>query len=133
MSNPFKSFESRLIIYRRVWVVAAALAIILRFTLFLHSPEQSRFYVFLAFVIGTWGPLMLANVVESQRLRSYFATHHGSPRNIFLGFKISAWFFSHDDHGDPKLEVFRQERQQFGRFTFIVFFTYPVMFFVCAV
>jgi hypothetical protein len=133
MSNPFTSFESRLKIYRRVWMVAVVLTVILRFTLFLHSPQQSRFYVFLAFLLSTWLPLILANVVESQRFRSYFATHHGSPRDFFLGFRMLAWFFSRDDHGDPKLEIFRQERHRFGRFMFTVFFTYPVIFFIFAV
>jgi hypothetical protein len=133
MSNLFTSFESRLKIYRRVWMVAVVLTVILRFTFFLHAPEQSRFYVFLAFLLGTWLPLMIGNLVESQRFRSYFATHHGSPRDFFLGFRMFACFFSRDDHGDPNLEIFRQERHRFGRFMFTVFFTYPVIFFIFAV
>ncbi|MGA2870560.1 MAG: hypothetical protein ABSF34_15540 [Verrucomicrobiota bacterium] len=129
MSNPFTSFESRLKSYRRIWMVAAALVVILRFTFFLHSAEQSRFYVLLTFVLGTWLPLMLANIVENQKIRNYFATHHGSLRRF-------DWQFSRDDrndYGDPNLEIFRQERHRFRRFMFTVFFTYPAVFFIFAV
>jgi hypothetical protein len=126
MSNPFTSFESRLKIYRRIWMVAVAFVVILRFTFCLHSPQQSRFCVLLTFVLGTWLPLMLANIVENQRIRNYFATHHGSLRRF-------DWQFSSDDYGDSNLEIFRQERHRFRRFMFTFFFTYPVVFFIFAV
>ena len=132
MHNPFTSFESRLKIYRRVWMVAVAVVIVLRFTLCLYLPPQSRFNVFLAFVLGTWLPLMFVNIFESQRLRNHFAAYHGSPRDLFLGIRIFTWFVSGNDNGDPKLEIFRQERLRFRRFAVTVFFTNPVIFIIFA-
>lgn len=103
MGNPFTSFESRLEIYRRGWIVAVVLTLILRFTVFLHSPQQDRFNVFLAFAFSTWLPLMALNIIESYRLRNYFSAHHSPPGGFFPNFRIMSWFFSRDNYGDPHL------------------------------
>lgn len=133
MRNPFTSFDWRLEICRRGWIVAVALTLILRLTAFLHSPQQERFNLFLAFALGTWLPVMFLNALEGYRLRSYFSAHHGSPRDFLPGVRFLRWFFSRDSYGDPQLEVLRQEMNRWRRFVLMVFFTYPVMFFVCAV
>jgi hypothetical protein len=137
MSNPFTSFDSRLKIYWHIWIAALLLVLILRLTVFLHTPSGERFYLALAFILGTWLPLIFLNGLESYRLRKHLRDHHpvisGSLTTVGLRFfPAMIKICSQDDLGDPVVAALKDERRRFARLAFTMFFTYPVMFIILA-
>ena len=120
MSNPFTSFESRLKIYRRVWIGAVVITLILRFTVFLHTPEHHRIFIWLAFALGTWLPLIIASLYEQTRIKSYIQAHHPS-RWDALGVRMLIWRFSRSDFDDPQVTVLRSEALRLEHYMVIAF------------
>jgi hypothetical protein len=130
MDNPFTSFESRLKIYRRVWIGALVITLILRFTFFLGGSERAHFYLFLSYMLGTWLPIILVGNFEGYRLKSYLTAHHPSRWDIF-GLGILIWhFFRRDDFGDSRLKTLRLEQQRFSNLIVAMFLSYLVVFFI---
>jgi hypothetical protein len=125
------SFEFRLKIYRSIWIGALLFTIAPRFTYFLKATGDTRFDLGLAFMLGTWLPLILVNALESARVQRYFKEYHGF-RKGFLGFGFLGWFLSSDDFGDPNLAALKTEYRRFGRFAATVFFSYPLALIVIA-
>ena len=137
MSNPFSSFDSRLKIYWRVWIAALLLVLILRLTVFLRAPSGERFHLALAFMLGTWLPMMILNGLESYRLRNYLKERHPSMwdslTTVGLRFLPAViQLCSRDDLSDPVVAALKDERRRFARLGFTMFFTYPVMFIILA-
>lgn len=126
MSNPFTSFESRLKLYRRAWIGAVVVILLLRFTLFLRASEQARFCLGLAFCLGTWLPVMFINYFEGWRIKQYIEAYHPS-RWDFLGVRMLIWGFSRNDFDDPKMAALRIEQRRWERYVAIAFISLPPM------
>lgn len=120
-----------------------ALALALRFTVFLGAKEGQLAGLAVAYAMGTWLPIMVLNLVESRHLGSYLRSCH---RNRWEelnyipvlgcvghnGFRMVRWLYSKEDFGDPKVVTMKAEYRGFVRLAMAVFFSYlvimPVLF-----
>ncbi|MEJ0091185.1 MAG: hypothetical protein WDM80_15755 [Limisphaerales bacterium] len=124
-------------LYRRAWICALVIALVLRFTFFLHAPSGQRFHLGLAFMLGTWLPLMFLNGFESRRLMLYLKEHHPlfweslTARSLSF-FPATVKLCSKDDLGDPVVAALKDERRRFMRLGAAMFFTYPVVLIIIA-
>lgn len=126
MRNPFKSFESRLKLYWFAWIGAVVVTLLLRFTLFLRASEQTRFFLCLAFWLGTWLPVIFINVIEAWRMKRYVETYQPS-RWDHLGVRMLIWRFSRNDCNDPTMTVLRREQRRLEHYLVVAFISLPAM------
>jgi len=124
--------------YWYAWLGIAAVALVLRFTVFLGASEQRLFGLATAYMISTWLPIIALNLVEGHRLTAYLRIHHPQQWEqisyiSFLGFagrngfRETRWLYSQDDFGDPVVASMKKERRRFIRWVLTVFFSYIVM------
>jgi hypothetical protein len=124
--------------YWYAWLGIAAVALVLRFTVFLGAGEQRLFGLATAYFVSTWLLVMVLNLIEWRRLTAYVRTHHPhqweqigcisilgiAGRN---GFREIRWLYSQDDFGDPIVANLKIEQRRFIRWVLTVFFSYIVM------
>jgi hypothetical protein len=130
------SGHARIRAYWCVWLVCVVLALALRFSLFAHS--NNRFTFEMAYMIGTWLPIMVLNFIEGQRLMSYLKSNHhekwseltyvpGFGSGGVNSFRTLPWLYSRDDLGDPAVASLKQQHRDFIRWTLTVFLSYVVL------
>ncbi len=121
-----------------VWLAAMAVAMVVRFTLFAGADGERLFGLAMVYAVGTWLPVMSANMVEGRRLTGYLREHH--PRKLAElagvagwtfgrtnGFRLMPWLYSDDDLGDPVLARMKQERRKFFTWLLVVLLSYAVV------
>jgi hypothetical protein len=130
---------SRIRLYWSAWLAVVALALLLRFTLFLGASSDSLFAFASVYAVSTWLSVMVLNVVESRRLSFYLREHHpkkwewltyvpGLGSGMQNDFRTLRWLYSADDLGDPVVAGMKKDRKRFINWTLTVFFSYiPVM------
>ena len=59
-----------------MWVSIVAIAIALRWTVFLGVAREQRFGLPIIYMLGTWLPIIVLNVIEGGRLMQYLKMHH---------------------------------------------------------
>ena len=92
--------------YWYAWLGIAAVALVLRFTVFRGASERRLFGLATTYVVSTWLPLMALNFFEGRRLAKYLEIHH--PRQWELisgisfmgvscrnGFREMRWLYSY--------------------------------------
>ncbi len=133
------TIESRRIsTYWYVWLGIVAFAFILRFTIFLGVTSDRRSSLPITYMLGTWLPIMLLNLIEGRRLMLYLKTHHrqkweqltripGFGHGWHNGFRLLPWLYSAEDSGDPALATLKAEHRRFIRFVLTVFFSYIII------
>ncbi len=119
-------------IYWRYWLLSVAFLLILRFTLFLSSPEQSRFYLFIGFAAVTWIPTAVIFTFETRRhlLRLHARFRHIPPRGplvypYILRIKSSV---SKEELEDPAVRSIITRYRGFVRFMWAEFFCFAVLY-----
>ncbi|MDR3457258.1 MAG: hypothetical protein P4N60_07420 [Verrucomicrobiae bacterium] len=121
-----------------MWLSIVGLTLALRFTFFLGATSEARFQVGLAYMLGTWLPIMMLNLVEGRRLLQYLKIHHyqkweeltyipGFGPGGRNSFRVYRWLRSPEDFGDPVVAIKKSEHRQFIRFVMTVFFSYLIL------
>ena len=129
---------SHIRIYWRVWLGMVALALGLRFTLFLGVGAEQRFSLPIIYAVCTWLPAMALNAIEGRRLMSYLKSHHrqkweeltyvpGFGSGGRNSFRTIPWLYSGDDLGDPSVANMKTEHRRFIRLMLTVFFSYLIL------
>ncbi|HXR08619.1 MAG TPA: hypothetical protein VN765_14885 [Candidatus Acidoferrum sp.] len=124
--------------YWYAWLGIAAVALVLRFTVFLGASEQRLFGLATAYGISTWLPIMALNFFEGRRLTEYLRIHHPHQWEPIshisfmgvagrYGFRETRWLYSQDDFGDPVVASMKKDRRRFIRWALTVFFSYIVI------
>jgi len=101
------------------WLAIVACAIAVR--LFLFDDDDDSFPLVVTYMLGTWLPLMVANVVEENEFFSYLREHHATRWEKlshvsafgFNSFRLAAWLWSEDADGDRELARLKRERRLF--------------------
>jgi hypothetical protein len=107
-----------------------------RFTVFAET--NNRFIFAMAFMMGTWIPMMILNVIEGGRLMSYVRENHNEKWSELTyvpgfgsggvnSFRSLPWLYSADDQGDSRLATLKQQYRDFIRFMITVFVSYLVL------
>ena len=68
------SSDSRIRRYQYSWLASVGIVLALRFTVFADTDD--RFVFAMTFMMGTWIPMMILNVIERHRLMSYLKDQH---------------------------------------------------------
>jgi len=138
MNNAIVQPTSRIRAYWCAWLGVVALAILLRFTVFLGASREQLFALASAYGVCTWIPIMVFNFIEGRRLLSYLRIHHpakwewltygpGLGSGMHNGFRSLPWLFSSDDFGDPAVAGMKQQHRRFLYLMLTVFFSYLVI------
>jgi hypothetical protein len=127
-------------LYQYGWVATVAATLALRFTVFTETGDRSLLAI--AYILGTWLPLMSLNGVWARNLTSYLKTSRGKKWAAWAkltyfpssGFGIGgmtpkpvSWLQSSPDEDSPRQADMKQRHRDFIRFALTVFVTYPVM------
>lgn len=129
---------SRTRIYWCAWLGVVALALLLRFTVFLGASSHRLFVLASAYGLGTWIPIMVLNFIEGRRLSSYLRIHHpakwewltyvpGFGSGMHNGFRSLPWLLSSDDLGDPVVAAMKQQQRRFLYWVLTVFLSYLII------
>ena len=121
-----------------MWFAIVALALGLRFTVFLSLSSDQRFALGITYALCTWLPLMVLNVIEGCRLMSYLKDHHrqkweeltyvpGFGSGGGNRFRTIPWLYSSDDLGDPAVAIMKTDHRRFIRLMLTVFFSYLIL------
>jgi hypothetical protein len=138
MNNAVAQPPPRIKLYWCVWLGVVALALLLRFTIFLGASSERLFALASAYALGTWIPIMALNFIEGRRLSSYLQKHHpakwewltyvpGLGSGMHNGFRSLRWLFSSDDLGDRAVADMKQRQRRFLYWDFTVFCSYLVI------
>ena len=138
MNAIFVQHPSRIRIYWSAWLAVVALALILRFTVFLGASSDHLFGFATVYAVGTWLSVMVLNLIEGRRLSSYLREHHpekwqwltyvpGLGSGMHNGFRSLPWLYSADDLGDPVVAALKKEQKRFIKWMLTVFFSYIVV------
>ena len=138
MSTDILQRTSRIRRYWYVWLSIVACAVILRFTVFFGVASDQRFGLAIIYMLVTWLPIMVLNLIEGRRLMHYLETRHyrkweeltyvpGFGSGGHNGFRSLPWLYSADDLGDPIVASLKAEQRRFIRFVLTVFFSYLVV------
>jgi hypothetical protein len=130
------SANSRIRRYQYSWLACVAVALVLRFTVF--SDPAGRFVFAAAFMMGTWIPTIILNVIERGRLMSYLRDNHNAKWSELTyvpgfgpggvnSFRTLPWLYSTDDQGDSRLAGLKQQHRDFIRLMVTVFLSYLVL------
>jgi hypothetical protein len=130
------SRDSRIRRYQYSWLACVGLVLALRFTVFAET--NNRFIFAMAFVMGTWLPTMILNVIEAGRLMSYLRENHNEKWSQLTyvpgfgpggvnSFRTLPWLYSADDQGDSRLASLKQQHRDFIRLMVTVFVSYLVL------
>lgn len=107
-----------------------------RFTVLAESGD--RFIFAMAYMLGTWIPTMILNVIEGQRLMTYLKTNHhekwseltyvpGFGSGCVNSFRTLPWLYSWDDLGDSQLASLKRQHRDFIRWMLTVLVSYLVL------
>jgi hypothetical protein len=124
--------------YWYAWLGITAVALILRFTVFLGASEPRLFGLAAAYGIGTWLPIIALNFFERRRLTEYLRIHHPQQWEsisyisimgvaVRNGFRERRWLYSQDDFGDPVVAIMKKDLRRFVRWVLTVLFSYIVI------
>jgi hypothetical protein len=136
MAVRWLSKDSRIRRYQYSWLACVGLVLALRFTVFAESND--RFIVAVVFMMGTWIPMMILNVIEGGRLMSYLKENHNDkwseltyvPGFGFGGmnsFRTLPWLYSGDDRGDSRLASLKQQHRDFIRLMVTALASYLIL------
>jgi len=71
----------------KIWYVLIAIILfIARFAFLNRADEDARFFVFAAYLLIAWLPLMFINMYQGLKLDVYLRKHHQAQRQIWGGF-----------------------------------------------
>jgi hypothetical protein len=101
--------------------------------------EDYVFNLYLAYMIPTWGGVMILNFYEGRRLMAYLRKNHheywiyltsgmGFGPGIANSFRSLPFLFSDDDLNDPNVKQLKENYRQFVLMLFLVFFSIPIFF-----
>jgi hypothetical protein len=138
MNTVIAHHTSRIRIYWCAWLAVVALALLLRFTVFLGASSNSLFAFASAYMVSTWLSVIALNVIEGRRLSRYLREHHpekwqwltyvpGLGSGMSNGFRALPWLYSADDLGDPVVASMKKEQKRFIKWMLTVFFSYIVV------
>lgn len=138
MNTVVAHHTSRIRIYWCAWLAVVALALLLRFTVFLGASSDSLFALASVYGVSTWLSVMALNMIEGRRLMSYLRVHHpqkwgqltyvpGLGSGMSNGFRTLPWLYSADDLGDPVVARMKREHRSFIKWMLTVFFSYIVV------
>ena len=138
MNTVIVHHASRIRIYWSAWLAVVALALLLRFTVFLGASSNNLFALASVYAVSTWLSVMVLNVVEGRRLSSYLREHHpqkwawltyvpGLGSGMHNGFRTLRWLYSADDLDDPVVAGIKKEHRRFIKWMLTVFFSYIVV------
>ena len=130
------SRDTRIRRYQYSWLAAVGLVLALRFTVFAEIGD--RFIFAMVFMMGTWIPTMILNLIEGRRLMSYLQKNHGDkwaelthvpgfgPGGV-NSFRTLPWLYSRDDLGDSRLASLKQQHRDFMWLMLTVFVSYVIL------
>lgn len=130
------SRDTRIRRYQYSWLACVGLVLALRFTVFAETGD--RFIFAMAFMMGTWIPTMILNVIDGRRLMAYLRENHSDKWSELTyvpgfgpggvnSFRTLPWLYSRDDQGDPRLASLKQQHRDFIRLMLTVFISYLVV------
>jgi hypothetical protein len=139
VSTSGKLQGSRVRVYWHVWLGILALTFLLRFTVLGGFGDDRGFSLSVVYMLATWLPIMVLNMMESSRLMAYLKKHHYKKwedltyipwlgKNGSNGFRTLPWLYSPDDLGDQELAALKEEHRKFIRWVMTVFLSYLVIF-----
>jgi len=118
--------------YWKYWLVLVGILLILRFTVFLTSSEQARFYLFITFAIITWIPTFIIFTYETRRhllyLQAWFP--HIPPRGPLVYpyiLRIKS-YVSKEELEDPEVRSIIKRYRGFVRFMWVEFLSFAVLY-----
>jgi hypothetical protein len=125
-------------VYWRLWLGVVAVALVLRFTVFLGANSNRLFALAAAYFIVTWLSIIVLNSVEGRTLMSHLRTHHhdkwewltyapGLGPGMHNSFRSLPWLYSADDLGDPVVASMKKRQRGFLRWALTVFFSYIII------
>ena len=118
----------------KTWLVLIAILFAIRFAVLNAADEDARFFVFAAYAIISWLPLIFINMYVGIRLDAYLRKHHKNAKHLWSGFGPLAIFRrlsflrSPEDLGDAEVGRLKQEYKAFLRLAVTVFLTMPFLF-----
>jgi len=120
--------------YWKYWLILVGLLLILRFTVFLPSSEQARFYLFIVFAVLTWIPTVIIFAYETRRhllyLQAYFP--HIPPRGPLV-YPYILQIRSHvakEKLEDPEVRSIIKRYRGFVRFMWVEFLSFALLYLV---
>ena len=118
----------------RIWFSLIVILFIVRFFFLNGADEDARFFVFAAYGIISWLPLMFINMYVGLRLDVHLRKHHREQRHMWGGFgpvgaiRRLSFLRSAEDLGDAKVGRLKQEYRAFLKLMITVFWTMPFLF-----
>jgi hypothetical protein len=126
--------KSNIRVYWVCWLICVLLLLALRFTAFLSSSEDARFYLITIFALSTWLATGIVNFYESHRLRKYLRDNHSDffkkitySTTGFFNIHSIPFLFSKEDLGDQNVSFLKSNVKRFWGFALTQFLMYPVL------
>jgi hypothetical protein len=108
--------------------------LVLRFTLFLSSPEQARFYLFVAFAALTWIPTFIVFTYETRRHLLYLQARFPQipPRGplVYPYILRIRSYVSKEELEDPEVRSIIKRYRGYMRFMWSEFLSFAVLYLV---
>ncbi len=130
MSNDKVQSTSRIKIYWCVWLSILAIALTLRFTVFVNFARELRPQLGVIYIYGTWLPIMILVLVENCRLWRYMMAHHRrkwEQISVRGSFSTLPWLYSADDLGDPAVAALKEKYRHLIYFVLTVLFSSAIV------
>ncbi|MDM5271820.1 hypothetical protein PGH07_06495 [Sulfurovum sp. zt1-1] len=128
--------KSYIKLYWRIWLMIIACLLILR-VYFIE--EDFAYTLFNFYMIPTWIAIMVLNIIEGYKLRTYLEENHhqtwekitnvpGFGSGGYNGFRALPFIYSDDNLSDPILKELKLNYKRFIKLILTVFFTMPLLF-----
>jgi len=129
--------KSNIKVYWVCWLICVLLLLTLRFTAFLSSSENARFYLITIFALTTWLATAILNFHESHRLRTYLRDNHSDffkkitySTTGFFNIRYIPFLFSKEDQDDKNVSFLKSNIKRFFAFALSQFLMYPALFLI---
>jgi len=121
-------------VYWKYWLILVGILLILRFTVFASSSEETRFYLFITFAALTWLPSFIIFSYETRRHILYLQAHFPQipPRGPLVYPYILRIRSSAAGEGleNPRVRQIIKHYKSFMRFMWVEFLSFAVLYLV---
>jgi hypothetical protein len=119
-------------LYWKYWLILVGILLILRFTVFLSSPERSRFYLFIAFAAVTWIPTFVIFTYETRRhllyLQAWFPQIPPRGPLVYPYILRIKSHVSREELEQPEVRSIIKRYRGFVRFMWVEFLSFAVLY-----
>lgn len=134
------TFKSNTKFYWRIWLGLIIVLLVLRFSVFLNTDQETRAYLIGGYIFIVWLSMIVINLVESCEFLHYMKNHHyeewkklsiGGHGFFYTKKNIKTFLSSEDNFDDPNVPLLKNNMKQIYKLMMSIFWTFLIFAVIC--